>query len=191
MSRDQIHTIVQSAIIAALYFLLTWAFAPISFSGVQVRISEALYAFCLFTPCGIWGMSAGCLLANLFFSPYGFLDILLGTLATFMGAIGVYALRKNKMVAFACPVISNAFLVPVVLQVAAGLPYVANLLYVAVGEGIAVYAIGLLAAKLCPAPPVPGPAVDSIGADTTNFRKNPLFSGFFLLSPELLCYYNQ
>ena len=121
MSRDQIHTIVQSAIIAALYFLLTWAFAPISFSGVQVRISEALYAFCLFTPCGIWGMSAGCLLANLFFSPYGFLDILLGTLATFVGAIGVYALRKNKMVAFACPVISNAFLVPVVLQVAAGL----------------------------------------------------------------------
>lgn len=150
MSRDQIHTIVQSAIIAALYFLLTWAFAPISFSGVQVRISEALYAFCLFTPCGIWGMSAGCLLANLFFSPYGFLDILLGTLATFVGAIGVYALRKNKMVTFACPVISNAFLVPVVLQVAAGLPYVANLLYVAVGEGIAVYAIGLLLSSVLP-----------------------------------------
>ena len=94
--------------------------------------------------------SAGCLLANLFFSPYGFLDILLGTLATFVGAIGVYALRKNKMVAFACPVISNAFLVPVVLQVAAGLPYVANLLYVAVGEGIAVYAIGLLLSSVLP-----------------------------------------
>jgi len=144
LTRDKLMLIVQSSIVAALYFALSWIFAPISFSAVQVRIAEAFYAICLFNPCGIWGMTVGCLLSNIFFSPFGLLDVLFGTLATFLGCVGVYALRKNKMVAFACPVITNALLVPLVLQLAAGLPYVANLFYVAVGEAVAVYAIGTL-----------------------------------------------
>ena len=58
----------QGGIIAVLYVILTFVFAPISFGAVQVRIAEALTILPLFTPAAVPGLFIGCLLANIFFS---------------------------------------------------------------------------------------------------------------------------
>ena len=62
----------QGGIIAALYVILTFIFAPISFGAVQVRIAEALTILPMFTSAAVPGLFVGCLLANIF----GFSEVL-------------------------------------------------------------------------------------------------------------------
>ena len=45
--------LVQAAMIAAVYVVLTFVFAPFSFGEFQVRISEALTVLPVFTPTAI------------------------------------------------------------------------------------------------------------------------------------------
>ena len=45
--------LAQAAMIAALYVVLTYVFAPISFSEIQVRIAEALTILPVFTSAAI------------------------------------------------------------------------------------------------------------------------------------------
>ena len=84
------------AVIAAIYVALTMAFQPISFGPVQFRISEALCILPFFTPAAIPGLFVGCFLSNLFCGAAG-LDIVFGSLATLIGAVGSYALRRSKV----------------------------------------------------------------------------------------------
>ncbi|MDL2224928.1 QueT transporter family protein [Eubacteriales bacterium OttesenSCG-928-M02] len=142
-----VRTIVESGLIAALYVLLVWVFEPISFGMVQVRIAEALYVFIFFTQSGVWGVSIGCLLANILFPHYGLLDIILGTLATFLGAVIVYLFREHRYLALLGPVFTNGFIVAAVLYWAAGFPYWINVLYIAAGEALALYCIGYFLTK--------------------------------------------
>ena len=50
---------VQGAVIAAVYVIITMAFAPVSFGPVQFRISEALTVLPFFTPAAVPGVFAG------------------------------------------------------------------------------------------------------------------------------------
>ena len=59
----QVLRLTQSAMIAALYVVLTLLFEPISFSYIQVRIAEVLTILPLFTPAAVPGLFVGCLLA--------------------------------------------------------------------------------------------------------------------------------
>ena len=69
--------IVHSAVIAAIYIALTWAFAPISFGHniFQLRVSEALCILPLFTPGAVFGLFAGCFLSNLLFGGLGIIEV--------------------------------------------------------------------------------------------------------------------
>ncbi len=91
--------ITHAAAIAAIYVVLTLVFAPISYGEVQVRIAEALTILPFFTPAAIPGLFIGCLIGN-FLGGAILPDIIFGSLATLIGAIGSYALRKHK---FAVP----------------------------------------------------------------------------------------
>ena len=82
------------ALIAAVYAVLTYITAPISFGPIQFRVSEALCILPVFTVAGIPGVTIGCFLAN-FLSGAVPMDVVFGTLATFIGAIGTRALRKT------------------------------------------------------------------------------------------------
>ena len=77
---------VQGALIAAVYAALTYAVAPLSFGATQFRISEALTILPVFTPAAIPGLAIGCVIANIG-SPFGPIDIVLGTLATLLAAL--------------------------------------------------------------------------------------------------------
>lgn len=72
-----------TAIIAALYVVLTLILYPISFLGIQFRFSELLIIPCFFNRKYSVGLVLGCALANLA-SPLGFYDALFGTTATLL-----------------------------------------------------------------------------------------------------------
>ena len=141
--------IAQGAAIAALYVVLTLIFAPISFGEMQVRISEALTILPLFTPAAIPGLFVGCVLGNLLGGAIP-LDVIFGSLATLIGAVGGYLLRKNRWLVPLPTVLSNTIIVPFVLRYGYGveLPVVLMMVYVAVGEIISCYGLGELLATV-------------------------------------------
>ena len=112
----------QAAMIAALYIVLTFianAFGLANYA-VQVRFSEALTVLPYFTPAAIPGLFIGCLLSNIM-TGCALPDIVFGTLATLLGALGTYALRKWKWCAPICPILANTIIVPLVLVYGYGL----------------------------------------------------------------------
>ena len=94
---NKVTFLTQAAVIAAIYVVLTIIFAPFSFGEVQVRISEALTVLPFFTPAAIPGLFVGCIIANLFGGAIP-ADIVFGSIATLLGALGTYALRKNEQI---------------------------------------------------------------------------------------------
>lgn len=108
--------LAQSAVIAALYVVLTFlanAFGLANYA-IQVRFSEALTILPFFTPAAIPGLFIGCLLSNILTGCMP-LDIILGSLATLIGAFGTYALRRHKWLAPVPPIVANIMVVPFVL----------------------------------------------------------------------------
>ncbi|MBQ7455776.1 MAG: QueT transporter family protein [Clostridia bacterium] len=129
-----------SAVIAALYAALTLLLAPISYGDWQCRVSEALTMLPMLFPQAIPGLFVGCVLANLLGPSAGVIDIVFGSLATLIAAVGTWVFRKNKWLAAACPVLSNGVIVGAVLSLAYSLPFFLTALQVAVGEALAVAA---------------------------------------------------
>ena len=138
-----VYFMTYGAMIAAIYVALTMLFAPISFGPVQFRISEALCILPFFTPAAVPGLAIGCLLSNIFCGAM-MPDVIFGTLATLIGAVGSYALRKNKWLVCIPPIAANALIIPFVLRFAYGaedlIPYM--MLTVGIGEVLAVGFLG-------------------------------------------------
>ncbi len=135
----------QGAIIAALYVVLTYVAKLFGLdSGViQVRVSEMLCILPIFTPAAIPGLYLGCLISNLLTGAV-WLDIVVGPIATLIGALGTYFLRKHPIVATLPPVAANALIVPFVLAYGYGveeaIPFM--MLTVGIGELISVCVLG-------------------------------------------------
>ena len=141
--------IARAGMIAALYVVLTMLFAPISFKEVQVRISEALTILPLFTPAAIPGLFVGCLLANILGGAILW-DIIFGSIATLLGAIGGYMLRRNKWLVPVPAIVANTIIVPLVLRFGYGvnLPFILLVLSIAAGEFLSCFVLGELLAKV-------------------------------------------
>lgn len=89
------------SLFAAMYTVVT-VFAPIpQYQAIQFRFGEALnFLPFFFGPIGVIGLSLGCLVANIF-SPYGLLDMALGTLSTVLASLAVMAIgMTTKLVHF-------------------------------------------------------------------------------------------
>ncbi len=122
MRNKNVTHLTQAALIAALYVVLTFianAFGLANYS-VQVRFSEALTILPYFTSAAIPGLFIGCLLSNIL-TGCALPDIIFGSLATLLGALGTYALRKWKWCAPICPIIANTLIVPLILIYGYGL----------------------------------------------------------------------
>ena len=118
--------VVFGGIIAALYVVLTYIanLLGIASGAIQVRLSEALTILPVFTAAAVPGLTVGCLLANIL-TGCVIWDVVFGTLATLIGAVGTRLLRNKPYVAWIPPVVSNAVIVPVVLMKAYGVEDVA------------------------------------------------------------------
>ena len=133
--------IARTAIICALYTALTFAFAPISYGPIQVRVSEALTILPLFCIESIPALALGCLLSNI---PMGIWDMVIGTFATLLSAI---ATRFSKKFYFGIipPVVINALLIPLIFLTMPGVSgaYWFNALTVGLGQAISVCGLGI------------------------------------------------
>lgn len=146
MKENKVTFLTQAAMIAAIYVVLTYIFAPFSFGEVQVRISEALTILPLFTPAAIPGLFVGCLIGNILGGAI-LPDIIFGSIATLIGAVGTYMLRRqNKFVAPLPPIAANTVIVPFVLRFGYGvpLPIPFMMLTVGIGEVISCGVLGMI-----------------------------------------------
>jgi uncharacterized membrane protein len=109
--------IVHAAIIAALYIVLTALAAgfDLASGAIQVRFSECLTILPYFTNAAVPGVTLGCLIANIV-TGSAMPDVIFGTLATLVGAVGSYLLRKNRFLVSIPPVLANAIIIPFVLK---------------------------------------------------------------------------
>lgn len=115
--------ITQSAMIAAVYVVLTYFINAFNLASgsIQIRISEALTVLPYFTPTAVPGLAIGCLVSNILIGSL-LPDVIFGSLATLIGAVGSYLLRDHKFALTLPPVIANMLIVPFILKYAYGVP---------------------------------------------------------------------
>ena len=117
MNRNKTLQIANAGMVAALYVVLTWIanLLGLASGAIQVRLSEALTILPVFTAAAVPGLAVGCVLANLL-TGCAFWDVVFGSIATLLGAIGTRLLKNKPLLAWIPPVVSNAAIVPVVLM---------------------------------------------------------------------------
>ncbi len=149
--RNHAEFIVQGAAIAALYVVLTLLSNIFGLASgvVQVRISEALTVLPFFTPAAVPGLFVGCIISNLL-AGSAVWDVVFGSIATLIGAVGTYLLRKKtKWLAPLPPIAANTVIVPFILAFAygaeEGIPFL--MLTVGAGEIISCGVLGLILLK--------------------------------------------
>lgn len=147
MRNKKVLFVTQAAVIAALYVVLTLlanAFGLANYA-VQVRFSESLTILPFFIPAAIPGLVIGCFLSNIL-TGCMLLDIIFGTVATLLGALGTHALRKHKWLAPIPPIVANTIIVPFVLAYVyhfeGSIPYF--MLTVGAGEVISCGILGMI-----------------------------------------------
>lgn len=143
MKESKVTFLTRAAMIAAVYVVLCAAFAPISYGEIQVRVAEALVILPFFTPAAIPGLFVGCVIANVMGGSI-MLDVVFGSLATLIGAVGSWHLRSNRFLVLLPPIMANTMIVPYVLRYGYGvpLPVPFMMLTVGIGEVIAVGVLG-------------------------------------------------
>lgn len=146
--------IAHAGAVAALYFMLTAAFSPISFGPIQFRLSECLCVLPLILPEAAIGLTLGCFISNMMFSTP--IDALFGTIATAISAFltliaGKYIKKHGLAFFFGClsPAIFNGILVPfgILAQTSSGeayswQAYFATACEIALCEAFSVYVCG-------------------------------------------------
>ncbi len=134
-SNNKVLFMAQAAMIAAVYVVLTVMGAALAFGEVQIRFAEALTILPVFTPAAVPGLFIGCLLGNILGGAI-VPDIILGSIATLIGASLTWMLRdKSKFVAVLPPILSNALIVPFILKFGYQLPFSIPFMMMTVGIG--------------------------------------------------------
>jgi len=160
--------VAQAGVIAAVYavFTLVMIQSPLGYGLFQLRLSEAVTVLAVLTPAAVPGLLLGSLVANSFMvaqlGAVALLDVVFGSLATFLGALWSWRLRRRPALALLGPVITNAIIVPAYLpivlagtglyngsilgvNIASSWPtmYAFGVVSVAAGQAVVVYGIGL------------------------------------------------
>ena len=143
--------LTKSAVIAALYVVLTELSALLGIASgvIQFRLSEMFAVLPLFTPAAIPGLFIGCFISNIMAGGVIW-DVVFGSLATLLGAVGTWLLRKKSVYLAPIPTIAaNMLIVPFVLRYAYGaegsVPFF--MLTVGIGEIVTAGILGVFLAK--------------------------------------------
>ena len=150
MKNYSVRQLTLAAVIGALYAVLTLTASVfgVTYGPIQCRVSEALCVMPVFFPAAIPGLTIGCVISNLITGGL-WQDVVFGSLATLVGALGAYLLRKAPAWLTTVPtILANALVVPPILVYAyhmeGGLPFIT--LTVTAGE---VLSAGVLGTLLC------------------------------------------
>lgn len=150
MKEKTLH-LTRAALIAALYVILTFLaqLFGLASGAIQFRLSEALTCMPLFYKEAIPGLWIGCILANLL-TGCAMWDIVFGSVATLLGALGTYYIgRKKPALGPVFPIASNMLIVPAVLQQVYGSAdsYWFLMVTVGIGEIVCCGLLGMLLYK--------------------------------------------
>ncbi|MBQ2793689.1 MAG: QueT transporter family protein [Clostridia bacterium] len=121
--------ITRAGVVAALYVVLTYltTLCGLANGAVQFRISEMLCILPVFIFEAVPGLTIGCLIANTVSGGLAVIDIVFGTVATLIGALGAYFLRKlpPRLIWLATlpNILANTFILPPVILYAYGSEY--------------------------------------------------------------------
>lgn len=147
-----------AAMVAALYAVMGYFgnIFGLTFGPVQFRFAEALTVLPFLFPSAVPGLFVGCVIVNLL-SPYGPLDIVVGSAATLLAAVWTGRVR-HRWLAPLPPVICNTVLVGLTIGLAeadgftAALPaaWLLNGLSVGVGELGVCCVLGMLLLEVLP-----------------------------------------
>ena len=125
-TNSKVYYLVEGAMIAALYIVLTYAqefLLPGTTSmAVQFRLSEILCLLCVFTPSAVWGLTVGTLISNIVNVGALPIDMICGTFATFIAAFTAYKLRnvrvlKLPVLSSLMPVLANGIIIGLELEI--------------------------------------------------------------------------
>ena len=163
MRKFTIRDLTLAALIAAVYVVLTFGLPLPPFSGIQLRVAEAMTVLPFLFPAATPGLVVGCFLVNLF-SPYS-LDLVFGTLATLLACLLTQRV-PNRWLAPLPPVLCNAVIVGAeIAWYEAGFgpgfwaAYAFNAFTVGVGELIACVVLGQLLLSALPRVPALRPYI--------------------------------
>lgn len=137
MGNKKIIFLTQSAMIAAVYVVFTIFIASFNLASgaIQIRVSEAMTVLPAFTNAAVPGLFVGCLIANLI-TGCAPMDVLFGSIATLIGAVGTYALgRKHRFLASVPPILANTLIIPFVLRYVYDIPGSIPFFMLTVGAG--------------------------------------------------------
>ncbi len=158
MRKSSTKDLTLAAMVAALYAVMGYFgnVFGLTFGPVQFRFAEALTVLPFLFPSTVLGLFVGCLIVNLL-SPYGLLDIVVGSAASLIAAIWTSKV-KNKWLAPLPPVICNTVLVGFTIgwaeangfTAAFPMAWLVNGLSVGIGELGVCYVLGLLLLKVLP-----------------------------------------
>ena len=150
MRKCNVRDLTLAAMVAALYFVLCYFgnIFQLTFGPVQVRLGEALTVLPFLFPATAPGLALGCLLTNVL-SPYGPIDMVVGTLATAIAAF-LSAKMPRWYLAALPPILMNALLLPPMwawaeagaLNGAFWAAYTFKMWTFVVGEALACYVLG-------------------------------------------------
>ena len=164
--------IARTSIIAAVYagatLLCLVLLQGLAWGPVQFRISEAVCVIAVLAAPAVPGLTIGCIIANVAniaitgMGIIGLLDVVFGSLATFLGALWARHFSDRPILAVAGFVIFNALIVPAYLPLllqglgfytipftqisldGAYLPmYLFGLVATGIGEAVVIYALGM------------------------------------------------
>ena len=141
--------LVKTALIAAIYAVLTIILAPISYGPVQFRLSEILVLLAFIDPIYIIGLTLGCFLANLF-GGLGIMDLVFGTIATFLSVSAISLTSKfikhrltSLIISSLWPTIFNGVIIGWMLNYVLQVPLLLTMFQVGIGEFVVVTIIGV------------------------------------------------
>lgn len=151
MRKNKTAFLTKSAVIAALYVVLTELSALLGISSgvIQFRLSEMLAVLPIFTPAAIPGVFIGCFISNIITGGVVW-DVVFGSFASLIGALGAWYLRKKSVYLAPVPtILANMIIVPFVLRYAYGaegaIPFF--MLTVGIGEIVTAGVLGTFLAK--------------------------------------------
>ncbi|QEZ67924.1 QueT transporter family protein [Paraclostridium bifermentans] len=144
-----IKKLVTTALVAAIYATLTLVLGAISYGPIQFRVAEIMVLLPFIKKDYIWGLTIGCLLANII-GPYGVPDIIFGTTATFLSVYAVYMTSKIMdgkkyalLVSSIWPTVINAIIIGIMLNIFFGLPLMLSMAQVGFGQFVVITIIGV------------------------------------------------
>lgn len=142
----------EAALIAALYVTLCSisGMFGLSSGAIQLRLSEALCILPIYMQAAVPGLFVGCVISNLLVGG-SVLDVVFGSLATLIGAVGTRLIgRKHKVLALLAPIFSNTVIIPFVIAYAYGAEETLLFMFVTVfiGEVLSCGVLGLVLDRL-------------------------------------------